>query len=44
MAIALTPFEALCGFRRPHEMSKALHDFPELAAVVGDAGMSLLLF
>lgn len=35
MAIALTEFEGLCGFRPLEEIAAALKDFPELAVVVG---------
>ena len=35
MAIALTPFEGLCGFRRLEELVIHLEQFPELARVVG---------
>lgn len=36
MAIALTPFEALCGFRPLNEIAQHLDTYPELAALVGD--------
>lgn len=36
MAIALTPFEALCGFRPLNEIAEHLDTYPELAALVGD--------
>jgi mannose-6-phosphate isomerase len=32
MAIALTPFEAMCGFRRIHEISVLIKKHPEFAA------------
>lgn len=37
MAIALTPFEALCGFRPLAEIAAFLTTYPELRAVVGEA-------
>jgi mannose-6-phosphate isomerase len=37
MAVALTEFEAMCGFRPLNEIVKNLDDFPEFAAVVGEA-------
>ncbi|KAF9915385.1 Mannose-6-phosphate isomerase [Lobosporangium transversale] len=36
MAIALTEFEALCGFRPLQQISAALDQWPELWALVGD--------
>ncbi|KAF9182969.1 Mannose-6-phosphate isomerase [Haplosporangium sp. Z 767] len=36
MAIALTDFEALCGFRPLREISATLDQWPELRALVGD--------
>ncbi|KAI1319795.1 Mannose-6-phosphate isomerase [Mortierella claussenii] len=36
MAIALTEFEALCGFKPLQEISAALDHWPELWALVGD--------
>ncbi|GJJ73476.1 mannose-6-phosphate isomerase [Entomortierella parvispora] len=36
MAIALTEFEALCGFKPLDEISAALDQWPELWALVGD--------
>jgi len=36
MAISLTPFEALCGFRPLREISDFLGDHPELREVVGE--------
>lgn len=35
MAIALTPFEALCGFRPLNEIKQFLIDYPEFRNVVG---------
>ena len=35
MALAITDFEALCGFVTIKELSEALHNIPELTAVVG---------
>ncbi|KAI9020713.1 phosphomannose isomerase type I [Phycomyces nitens] len=43
MAIALTPFEALCGFRPLSEIGSHLEMYPEFAAIVGpDATDSFL--
>ncbi|XP_076398177.1 mannose phosphate isomerase isoform X2 [Megachile rotundata] len=36
MAIALTPFEALCGFRPIREIKEFLKILPELRAVIGE--------
>lgn len=36
MAIALTPFEAMCGFRRIEEISALLRKHPEFAACISD--------
>lgn len=36
MAVALTPFEALCGFRPVSEIQAHLLAYPELAGVIGD--------
>lgn len=36
MAIALTPFEALCGFRPLNEIVHHLEVFPELAELIGE--------
>ncbi|KAG0212986.1 Mannose-6-phosphate isomerase [Mortierella sp. GBA30] len=36
MALALTEFEALCGFRPLNEISTALDQWPELHSLVGD--------
>ena len=35
MAIALTPFEAMCGFRPISEIQSYLHSYPELGVLVG---------
>nr|CAB3263933.1 mannose-6-phosphate isomerase-like [Phallusia mammillata] len=42
MAIALTQFEALCGFRPVKEINDFLEAVPELAAVVGEEAVTLL--
>ncbi|KAF8174214.1 mannose-6-phosphate isomerase [Pholiota molesta] len=34
MALAITPFDALCGFRPLPEIAAALHDTPELRALI----------
>lgn len=36
MAIALTPFEGLCGFRPVNEIASFLQTIPEFCNVVGD--------
>lgn len=36
LAIALTPFEALCGFRPIREIKEFLKVLPELRAVIGE--------
>ena len=36
MAIAITDFEALCGFVPHHELTEALKEVPELREVIGD--------
>jgi mannose-6-phosphate isomerase len=36
MAIALTPFEAMCGFRRIEEISSLLQKHPEFAACISN--------
>merc|ERR1719247_471203 len=36
MAIALTPFEAMCGFRPVSEIQNYMVKYPELGALVGD--------
>jgi len=35
MAIALTPFEGLCGFRPLYEIKKNINDYPEIIEVIG---------
>ncbi len=35
LALALTDFDCLCGFRPAHEIAAFLHDVPEFAALVG---------
>uniref|UniRef100_S4RGG1 Mannose-6-phosphate isomerase n=1 Tax=Petromyzon marinus TaxID=7757 RepID=S4RGG1_PETMA len=42
MAIALTPFEGLCGFRPTQEILDFLHNVPELRAVVGEGAAAEL--
>lgn len=37
MTLAVTEFEALCGFVAPKELAKNLENVPELRAVVGEA-------
>jgi hypothetical protein len=39
MSIALTPFEAMCGFRTVSEIRKHLFDYPELASILGADGV-----
>ncbi len=41
MAIALTDFEALCGFVEHGELVHALTSVPELRSVVGEVGLRL---
>lgn len=36
MAIALTPFEALCGFRPLEEISKHMDTYPEFVELIGE--------
>lgn len=43
MTIALTPFQALCGFRPAHEITKHLRDLPELQQVVGEEAASAFI-
>lgn len=43
MAIALTPFEALCGFRPKTEIAEFLKSVPELRLVVGEENAEELL-
>lgn len=38
MALAITPFEGMCGFRVVEEIAAFLAAVPELKAVVGKAG------
>ena len=38
MSIALTPFEAMCGFRPISEIRTHLLDYPELASILGADG------
>jgi mannose-6-phosphate isomerase len=40
MAIALTPFEALCGFRPVSEIAAFITDFPEFASIIGPSEVS----
>ena len=42
MALALTPFEALCGFVDSAELAAAPESTPELRGVVGDAMAALV--
>ena len=42
MALALTPFEALCGFVHHAELVDALEATPELRGLVGEAMSSLV--
>jgi len=35
MAIALTPFEGLCGFRPLKDIEKNINDYPEIIEVIG---------
>lgn len=43
LAIALTPFEAFCGFRPITEIIKYLKELPELCAAVGEQNARLLI-
>jgi len=44
MAIALTPFEAMCGFRRIEEIAQLIKKHPEFSACISDkAKLSLFL-
>lgn len=43
LAIALTPFKALCGFRPINDIKKYLEELPELCAAVGEDNARLLL-
>lgn len=40
MTIALTPFEAMCQFRRSEEIVAYAETVPEFAAVLGEAGLA----
>ena len=40
MAIAITDFEALCGFVPHQELTEALKSVPELRALIGDVRFS----
>ncbi len=42
MTLAVTPFEALCGFVCHNDMAKNLTEVPELAAVAGEAAEDFL--
>ncbi|KAI8870331.1 phosphomannose isomerase type I [Ramicandelaber brevisporus] len=37
MALAITPFEGMCGFRPLAEIAQHLNEYPELRSVVGDS-------
>jgi len=39
MAIALTPFEAMCGFRTVSDIKRNIKRYPELSAVIGPSGL-----
>ncbi|RXG73584.1 Mannose-6-phosphate isomerase [Armadillidium vulgare] len=43
MAIALTPFQALCGFRPHEEIQNFFREFPELRNVVGENNASAFI-
>lgn len=43
MAIALTPFEGLCGFRPLDEMQEFVKTIPELAAVIGQEATTAII-
>ncbi|XP_017780883.1 PREDICTED: mannose-6-phosphate isomerase [Nicrophorus vespilloides] len=43
LAIALTPFKAMCGFRPLHEIRKFIKDVPELRTVIGAANADKLI-
>jgi mannose-6-phosphate isomerase len=43
LACALTPFEAMCGFRSPTEIAAHVAAVPELRAMVGDARAGALV-
>lgn len=42
LAIALCPFEALCGFRSINEIKDYLNNIPELLAIVGEINVRRL--
>lgn len=42
MAVALTPFEGMCGFRPLEETAAYLQLYPEVATVVGQANATAL--
>ena len=42
MAVALTPFTALCGFRDPAEILVRAEALPELAEVLGEETVKML--
>lgn len=42
IAIALTPFQAMCGFRPENEIIKNITEIPELALILGDSGADLV--
>lgn len=42
MALALTPFEALCGFVEHGQLTSALESTPELREIIGEAMASLV--
>ena len=42
LAIALSPFEALCGFRPIDEIKDYVNDIPELLAVIGETNVRRL--
>lgn len=39
MAVALTDFECMCGFRSPSELVQNSAQFPELGAIIAAGGM-----
>jgi len=43
MAVAVTPFEAMCSFRAPGDMAARLRGAPELRALAGEAASAALL-
>ncbi|XP_039750591.1 mannose-6-phosphate isomerase [Pararge aegeria] len=43
LAIALTPFEALCGFRPVNQIKKFLQDLPELAQILPEKSLNAFL-